>query len=158
MNKAEKVRKKQKNYTDSPTSFYFFFLIMSQRPHTMHKGDEEEEAAPLLISPESPSTSAPRPTASRSYTQRSSYYNTFNNDKSGRVTKPKQPMRTTKISQKLKLFPEDEALLPEEGEEDADVYTQLAKIPHGMERQEAEMLNKMDRSELSRMTAYCTAS
>ncbi|KAI8358548.1 hypothetical protein BD560DRAFT_437641 [Blakeslea trispora] len=130
---------------------------MSQRPHTMHKGDEEE-AAPLLISQEVPSTSAPRPIASRSYTQRSSYYSTFNNEKGGRVAKPKQPMRTTKISQKLKLFPEDEALLPEEGEEDADVYTQLAKIPHGMERQEAEMLNKMDRSELSRMTAYCTAS
>ncbi|KAI8095909.1 hypothetical protein BDF21DRAFT_435931 [Thamnidium elegans] len=66
-------------------------------------------------------------------------------------------MRTTKISQKLKLFPEDQPWLEEE-EPEADVYTQIAKIPHGMARQEAEMLNKMDRSELSRMTAYCTAS
>ncbi|OAD03370.1 hypothetical protein MUCCIDRAFT_152905 [Mucor lusitanicus CBS 277.49] len=68
-------------------------------------------------------------------------------------------MRTTKISQKLKLFPEDNEQWNEDADQnEADVYTQIAKIPHGMARQEAEMLNKMDRSELSRMTAYCTAS
>ncbi|KAG1437874.1 hypothetical protein G6F56_012890 [Rhizopus delemar] len=84
-------------------------------------------------------------------------YNTFV-DKSARTTKPKQPMRTTKISQKLKLFPEDNEHPWADHDEPMDVYTQLAKIPHGMAREEAEMLNKMDRSQLSRMTAYCTAS
>ncbi|KAG1394331.1 hypothetical protein G6F58_012144 [Rhizopus delemar] len=67
-------------------------------------------------------------------------------------------MRTTKISQKLKLFPEDSEHQWADHDEPMDVYTQLAKIPHGMAREEAEMLNKMDRSQLSRMTAYCTAS
>ncbi|KAF7721938.1 hypothetical protein EC973_003926 [Apophysomyces ossiformis] len=71
--------------------------------------------------------------------------------------KPKQPNRTTKISQKLKLFPEDNeqaVAIPS----DADVYTQLAKLPHGTARLEAELISKMDRSELPRVTAYCTAS
>ncbi|EIE77447.1 hypothetical protein RO3G_02151 [Rhizopus delemar RA 99-880] len=84
-------------------------------------------------------------------------YNTFV-EKGIRNTKPKQPMRTTKISQKLKLFPEDSEHQWVDHDEPMDVYTQLAKIPHGMAREEAEMLNKMDRSQLSRMTAYCTAS
>ncbi|KAI8996908.1 hypothetical protein BDB01DRAFT_713926 [Pilobolus umbonatus] len=75
-----------------------------------------------------------------------------------RTTKPKLPMRTTKISQKLKLFPEESEQPWFEDNEEIEVYNQIAKIPHGMEREEAEMLNKMDRSELSRMTAYCTAS
>jgi uncharacterized Rmd1/YagE family protein len=76
-----------------------------------------------------------------------------------RNTKPKQPNRTTKISQKLKLFPEnDDARTVEENLFDADVYTQLAQIPHGSARIEAERLNKLDRNELSRATAYCTAS
>ncbi|KAI8881771.1 DUF155-domain-containing protein [Backusella circina FSU 941] len=67
-------------------------------------------------------------------------------------------MRTTKISQKLKLFPEDNDNWDQDEPEQAEVYNQIAKIPHGIAREEAEMLNKMDRSELSRMTAYCTAS
>lgn len=76
-----------------------------------------------------------------------------------RNTKPKQPQRTTKISQKLKLFPDnDDARTVEENLFDADVYTQLAQIPHGSARMEAERLNKLDRNELSRATAYCTAS
>lgn len=76
-----------------------------------------------------------------------------------RNTKPKQPQRTTKISQKLKLFPDnDDARTVEENLFDADVYTQLAQIPHGSARIEAERLNKLDRNELSRATAYCTAS
>ncbi|CAO3632441.1 unnamed protein product [Mucor hiemalis] len=138
--------------------------------------DDSQANEPLLEGraiPRSTSTS-PRPNASRSFPQRSSHYNTFQNEQHqhqqhqqqhfqkavvARTNKPKLPMRTTKISQKLKLFPEDRQWLDEENEEqEADVYTQIAKIPHGMARQEAEMLNKMDRSELSRMTAYCTAS
>ncbi|KAI9004304.1 hypothetical protein CLU79DRAFT_782867 [Phycomyces nitens] len=73
-------------------------------------------------------------------------------------TKPKQPNRTTKISQKLKLFPDDDdqVLMPDDI--DADVYTQLAQIPHGSARIEAERLSKINRDELSRVTAYCTAS
>lgn len=75
-----------------------------------------------------------------------------------RNTKPKQPNRTTKISQKLKLFPDnDDARTLDENLFDADVYTQLAQIPHGSARIEAERLNKIDRNELSRATAYCTA-
>ncbi|KAI7865905.1 hypothetical protein BDF14DRAFT_1685778, partial [Spinellus fusiger] len=67
------------------------------------------------------------------------------------------PNRTTKISQKLKLFPDDDdKVLPTDTE--ADVYTQLAQIPHGSARIEAERLSKIDRDELSRVTAYCTAS
>ncbi|KAG2214117.1 hypothetical protein INT46_001851 [Mucor plumbeus] len=76
-----------------------------------------------------------------------------------RNTKPKQPQRTTKISQKLKLFPDnDDTRTVEESFFDADVYTQLAQIPYNSARVEAERLNKLDRSELSRATAYCTAS
>lgn len=135
--------------------------------------DDAQVNEPLLEGraiPRSNSTS-PRPNASRSFPQRTSHYNTFQNEQqqqqqsqqktaiATRTNKAKLPMRTTKISQKLKLFPEDQQWLDDENEEqEADVYTQIAKIPHGMARQEAEMLNKMDRSELSRMTAYCTAS
>ncbi|KAI8093306.1 uncharacterized protein BX664DRAFT_260365 [Halteromyces radiatus] len=74
-------------------------------------------------------------------------------------TKPKQPNRTTKTSQKLKLFPEEEdqtVYMPEDLT--ADVYTQLAQIPHGTARVEAERLSKMNRDDLPRVTAYCTAS
>ncbi|KAI8063800.1 hypothetical protein BC940DRAFT_306881 [Gongronella butleri] len=74
-----------------------------------------------------------------------------------RTTKPKQPNRTTKTSQKLKLFP-DEDNEPLYMPEDTDVYTQLAQIPHGSARIEAERLSKINRDELPRVTAYCTAS
>ncbi|KAI9303668.1 hypothetical protein BJ944DRAFT_165045 [Cunninghamella echinulata] len=73
--------------------------------------------------------------------------------------KPKQPNRTTKTSQKLKLFPEEEdqsVYMPETLT--TDVYTQLAQIPHGSARIEAERLSNMNREELPRVTAYCTAS
>ncbi|KAI8338445.1 hypothetical protein BC941DRAFT_422935 [Chlamydoabsidia padenii] len=73
--------------------------------------------------------------------------------------KPKQPNRTTKTSQKLKLFPEEEdqtVYMPDDLT--ADVYTQLAQIPHGTARVEAERLSKMNRDDLPRVTAYCTAS
>ncbi|CAO0793415.1 unnamed protein product [Mucor circinelloides] len=86
-----------------------------------------------------------------------SEYSTFQPHQ--RNTKPKQPQRTTKMSQKLKLFPDnDDARTVEENFFDADVYTQLAQIPHNSARVEAERLNKLDRNELSRATAYCTAS
>ncbi|ORX58891.1 DUF155-domain-containing protein [Hesseltinella vesiculosa] len=73
-----------------------------------------------------------------------------------RTTKPKQPNRTTKTSQKLKLFPEEEN--QPDIDDDADVYTQLAQIPHGTARIEAERLSKINRDDLPRVTAYCTAS
>ncbi|RUS22981.1 hypothetical protein BC937DRAFT_94249 [Endogone sp. FLAS-F59071] len=135
------------------------------------------DAAPqqLLLS-----TSPPKPTTS---------YNTFAQPTSNtatttsttaqapntqtRLTKPKQPNRTTKISQKLKLFPQDDndtatpflAGLAGTGgidasriEDDDEVYNQIAQIPHGTARLEAERLNKLNRSKLPRVTAYCTAS
>lgn len=137
------------------------------RPFDTRREFEDEVNQPLIKNADIPS--APTTTnstnnntnAARSFPQSS--YNTFieqqQNKQQTRTNKPKLPMRTTKISQKLKLFPEDELLNEEETTaEEAGVYTQIAKIPHGVEREEAEMLNKMDRSELSRMTAYCTAS
>lgn len=163
--------------------------MSQQQQRRNRRGQDEEEANALLLSaqdiPNSPNgagSKSPRPNASRSFPQRNtgqSHYNTFieqqpqhaqqsQQQKTGtaaatRTNKPKLPMRTTKISQKLKLFPEDQPWFDDQDAEDVadgvggDVYTQIAKIPHGMARQEAEMLNKMDRSELSRMTAYCTA-
>ncbi|KAI9244495.1 hypothetical protein BDA99DRAFT_529116 [Phascolomyces articulosus] len=74
-------------------------------------------------------------------------------------TKSKQPNRTTKTSQKLKLFPDEgnqTLVIPDEF--DADVYSQLAQIPHGTAKVEAEKLSKMNKDELSRVTAYCTSS
>jgi hypothetical protein len=74
-------------------------------------------------------------------------------------SKPKQPNRTTKTSQKLKLFPEeDEQTLITSEDLDASVYDQIAQIPHGFARLEAERLSKIDRGHLPRVTAYCTAS
>lgn len=136
-------------------------MHQQQRTLGSRREDEDELSAPLLTGRSIPTGNSPpaKPTASRSVP----HYNTFagqqqlQQQQQKRANKPKLPMRTTKISQKLKLFPEDQPWLEEE-EPEADVYTQIAKIPHGMARQEAEMLNKMDRSELSRMTAYCTAS
>jgi O6-methylguanine-DNA--protein-cysteine methyltransferase len=155
---------------------------MSQPQRVSDTKRHGNDQAPLLSSgrdiPQS-SNVTQRPNASRSFPQqRTSQYNTFNDQQSQqpqqqsqqqqqqqhqksqiRTSKAKLPMRTTKISQKLKLFPEDEPWFNEETDEhEADVYNQIAKIPYGMARQEAEMLNKMDRNELSRMTAYCTAS
>lgn len=146
-------------------------MLPQQRNLKSKRADDEEANTPLLNARSIPpvvgdaSESPPnKPTASRSFPQRSVRYNTFVEPPQQpikapvRSNKPKLPMRTTKISQKLKLFPEEQWPDQPEEEEEADVYTQIAKIPHGMARQEAEMLNKMDRSELSRMTAYCTAS
>ncbi|KAG5455654.1 MAG: hypothetical protein BJ554DRAFT_4849 [Olpidium bornovanus] len=87
--------------------------------------------------------------------------------------KPKQPNRTTKTSQKLTLFPEDNeydstvrhdqstatgndrlyAPYPRAGEAAAVV----PQMPHGNARLEAERLSKLDRRWLPRVAAYCTA-
>ncbi|KAL9551321.1 hypothetical protein PS6_005076 [Mucor atramentarius] len=140
-------------------------MSQPQRVFSARREDDDEVNTPLIARdiPGTSSSTSPRPNASRSFPQRSSHYNTFveqqQQKSQARSNKPKLPMRTTKISQKLKLFPEDNDQWNEDTDQnEADVYTQIAKIPHGMARQEAEMLNKMDRSELSRMTAYCTAS
>lgn len=133
------------------------------RQFDSRKEFEDEITQPLINGRDIPGAASSykntTPT-SRSFPQ--SHYHTFIEQQqqkvNARTNKPKLPMRTTKISQKLKLFPEDELVLDDQQEEEQDVYTQIAKIPHGMERQEAEMLNKMDRSQLSRMTAYCTSS
>ncbi|CAO3682204.1 hypothetical protein G6F70_004420 [Rhizopus microsporus] len=77
------------------------------------------------------------------------HYSTFS-DKAKRQNKPTLPMRTTKVSQKLKLFPEDNEKQWAHIKE-GDVYTQLTK-------EEANMVNIMDKGQLFRMTAYCTAS
>lgn len=88
------------------------------------------------------------------------HYHTFPQDTPPPVrAKPKQPNRTTKTSQKLKLFPEeDEQTLITTDDLDASVYDQIAQIPHGTARLEAERLSKIDRGHLPRVTAYCTAS
>ncbi|CEG74335.1 hypothetical protein RMATCC62417_09571 [Rhizopus microsporus] len=77
------------------------------------------------------------------------HYSTFS-DKTKRQNKPTLPMRTTKVSQKLKLFPEDNEQQWTHIKE-GDVYTQLTK-------EEANMVKVMDKGQLLRMTAYCTAS
>ncbi|KAI8638902.1 hypothetical protein BD408DRAFT_422269 [Parasitella parasitica] len=140
-------------------------MSQPQRAFSARREDDDQVNTPLIARdiPGALSNASPKPNTSRSFPQRSSHYNTFveqqQQKSQARSSKPKLPMRTTKISQKLKLFPEDNDQWDQEHEQnEADVYTQIAKIPHGMARQEAEMLNKMDRSELSRMTAYCTAS
>lgn len=129
--------------------------------------DDESSRTPLLA-PGKPSRSTPlaaatstsSPLAVRGGPQSSNVaYNTFQSPHLGNPrTKPKQPNRTTKISQKLKLFPEDGDRAFAAEDLDADVYTQLSQIPHGTARVEAERLNKMNKDELSRVTAYCTAS
>ncbi|KAI8381120.1 uncharacterized protein BYT42DRAFT_565329 [Radiomyces spectabilis] len=115
------------------------------------------ESTPLLPPPQG-SLSSPLSTAAKTASR--SGQPTATPATTSIRAKPKQPNRTTKISQKLKLFPEDDEqnlVLPEDID-DADVYTQLAQIPHGSARIEAERLSKMNRDELSRVTAYCTAS
>ncbi|CAI2165369.1 13409_t:CDS:10 [Funneliformis geosporum] len=71
-------------------------------------------------------------------------------------TKGKQPNRTTKTSQKLKLFPaEQESAPPAETNE---TYNQIGQLPKGTARIEAEKFSKQERLLLPRVTAYCTAS
>lgn len=129
--------------------------------------DDESSRTPLLqpsktsrSTPLTAATGTSNALAPRGGLQSSSVaYHTFQSPQLGNLrTKPKQPNRTTKISQKLKLFPEDGDRAFAAEDLDADVYTQLSQIPHGTARVEAERLNKMNKDELSRVTAYCTAS
>ena len=136
---------------------------MSHLPQYAPSTDDHTASEPLLGS-----------TVERSPVSKSSGIRHFNHDNTNRNmyntfqtptlvnarTKPKQPNRTTKTSQKLKLFPDEgnqtSLVIPEEF--DADVYNQLAQIPHGTDKVEAEKLSKMNKDELSRVTAYCTSS
>ncbi|CAG8510290.1 5318_t:CDS:10 [Ambispora gerdemannii] len=69
--------------------------------------------------------------------------------------KAKLPNRTTKISQKLTLFPEE--YVPQV-DEIGETYDQIDKIPEGTARIEAEKFSREERDKLPRVTAYCTAS
>ncbi|CAG8492998.1 24652_t:CDS:10, partial [Gigaspora margarita] len=75
----------------------------------------------------------------------------------GRV-KSKQPNRTTKTSQKLKLFPEDQVTPPAVDETNEGRYNQINQLTQRSARREAERLSKQERLKLPRVTAYCTAA
>lgn len=132
-----------------------------QYPTSPTADDESNASEPLLgesrSTPAAKSTAVARSGGNPLPPQSAVAYNTFQAPQHAR-SKPKQPNRTTKISQKLKLFPDGDQTLPTPDDLDADVYTQLAQIPHGSARLEAERLSKMNKDELSRVTAYCTAS
>ncbi|KAF9438130.1 hypothetical protein BGZ76_009585 [Entomortierella beljakovae] len=72
----------------------------------------------------------------------------------------KQPMRTTKTSQKLTLFPEekDVPVLDDEYGFDDTTYNQIGQLSSGTARIDAHRMSKLDRQNLPRVIAYCTAS
>ncbi|KAF9116531.1 hypothetical protein BGX27_001825 [Mortierella sp. AM989] len=74
--------------------------------------------------------------------------------------KVKQPMRTTKTSQKLTLFPEekDVPVLEDEYVFDDTTYNQIGQLSSGTARNDAHRMSKLDRQKLPRVIAYCTAS
>ncbi|KAF9189922.1 hypothetical protein BGZ51_009134 [Haplosporangium sp. Z 767] len=74
--------------------------------------------------------------------------------------KVKQPMRTTKTSQKLTLFPEEKEVpvLEDEYAFDDTTYNQIGQLSSGMARNDAHRMSKLDRQKLPRVIAYCTAS
>ncbi|KAG0030848.1 hypothetical protein BGZ81_002132 [Podila clonocystis] len=74
--------------------------------------------------------------------------------------KTKQPMRTTKTSQKLTLFPEekDVPVLEDEYAFDDTTYNQIGQLSSSMARNDAHRMSKLDRQKLPRVIAYCTAS
>ncbi|KAF9427907.1 hypothetical protein BGZ94_003880 [Podila epigama] len=74
--------------------------------------------------------------------------------------KVKQPMRTTKTSQKLTLFPEekDVPVLEDEYAFDDTTYNQIGQLSSSMARNDAHRMSKLDRQKLPRVIAYCTAS
>ncbi|KAF8932463.1 sporulation protein RMD1 [Dissophora ornata] len=74
--------------------------------------------------------------------------------------KVKQPMRTTKTSQKLTLFPEekDVPVLEDEYAFDDTTYNQIGQLSSGTARNDAHRMSKLDRQKLPRVIAYCTAS
>ncbi|CAG8692951.1 1337_t:CDS:2, partial [Racocetra fulgida] len=69
--------------------------------------------------------------------------------------KSKQPNRTTKTSQKLKLFPEEQTNVEETND---GKFNQTGQLTQGTARREAERLSKQERLKLPRVTAYCTAA
>lgn len=75
----------------------------------------------------------------------------------GGKPRTRPPKRTTKTSQKMTLFPDEDTIKPGEVTDD-DVYNQLGQIPFGTERRDLERLKTLDREQLPRVTAYCTAS
>lgn len=66
------------------------------------------------------------------------------------------PQRTSFVTQKLKLLPEDQQ--PGADETGRDAYSQVTKIEETPARKDAEKLGKAHRELLPRVTAYCTAS
>jgi hypothetical protein len=142
---------------------------MSKRP-SKRQYPNDPATTPLLSSQPHPSKSTPVSASktiafnSQSHLAHASpssdHYHTFHQDTPQPTRpKPKQPNRTTKTSQKLKLFPEEEEhKLITTDDIDTSVYDQIAQIPHGDARLEAERLSKGDRGHLPRVTAYCTAS
>lgn len=66
------------------------------------------------------------------------------------------PHRTSRISQKLKILPE-EPLPDDPSSNDRDVYSQVSRITDTSARRDAERLGKNQRSLLPRVTAYCSA-
>ncbi|OAQ33745.1 DUF155-domain-containing protein [Linnemannia elongata AG-77] len=74
--------------------------------------------------------------------------------------KVKQPMRTTKTSQKLTLFPEekDVPILEDEYAFDDTTYNQIGQLSSISARNDAHRMSKLDRQQLPRVIAYCTAS
>ncbi|KAL7420936.1 sporulation protein rmd1 [Cryptotrichosporon argae] len=84
---------------------------------------------------------------------------------------PRQPMRTSKLGNKLKVLPTQPDAIPEEdGEADdahersagegegVEFYTPLSQIPAGSARRDAQKLTKSEKAKLPRVTAYCTAA
>ncbi|KAK3815471.1 MAG: hypothetical protein J3Q66DRAFT_378299 [Benniella sp.] len=69
-------------------------------------------------------------------------------------------MRTTKTSQKLTLFPEekDVPVLDDEDVFDDSTYNQIGQLSSGTARKDAQRMSKLDRKQLPRVIAYCTAS
>ncbi|KAG2172740.1 hypothetical protein INT43_000087 [Umbelopsis isabellina] len=142
---------------------------MSKRP-SKRQYPNDPATTPLLSGQQQPSKSTPVSASktiafnSQSHLAHglpsSDHYHTFHQDTPQPTRpKPKQPNRTTKTSQKLKLFPEEEDhKLISTDDIDTSVYDQIAQIPHGDARLEAERLSKGDRGHLPRVTAYCTAS
>ncbi|KAG7193734.1 sporulation protein rmd1 [Scheffersomyces spartinae] len=65
--------------------------------------------------------------------------------------------RTSRTSQKLKLLPEDPTLEEIVGDNSTNgVYSQVKKIKDTLARKDAEILGKLHRDLLPRVTAYCT--
>ncbi|KAI9296510.1 Sad1-interacting factor 2 [Neoconidiobolus thromboides FSU 785] len=71
----------------------------------------------------------------------------------------KLPKRTTKVSQKLAFFPEQDfgPTIPDDESED-EVYNQVAQIPEGTFRKQAVEYSKRLKQKLPRVTAYTTAA